>query len=90
LLPGQAARRLWRPLHQERFIGRAIGNNGSDLLYATNFSAGEVDVFNSSFAPVSQPAGAFTDPNLPNGYAPFGVQNIGGQIFVTYAMQDAA
>jgi uncharacterized protein (TIGR03118 family) len=56
----------------------------------TQPTSAPVDVFNSSFAPVSLPAGAFTDPNLPNGYAPFGVQNIGGQIFVTYAMQDAA
>jgi uncharacterized protein (TIGR03118 family) len=73
------------------YKGLAIGNNGTtDLIYASNFNAGTVDVFNSSFAPASLPAGAFTDPNLPKGYAPFGIQNIGGQIFVTYAMQDAA
>jgi uncharacterized protein (TIGR03118 family) len=74
------------------YKGLAIGNNGiDDLLYATNFRAGTVDVFNSSFAPASTlPAGAFTDPNLPKGYAPFGIQNLVGQIFVTYAQQDAA
>ena len=33
--------------------------------------------------------GAFVDPNLPAGYGPFGVQNIGGWIYVTYAKQDA-
>jgi uncharacterized protein (TIGR03118 family) len=33
--------------------------------------------------------GAFTDPTLPAGFAPFGIQNIGGWIYVTYAMQDA-
>jgi uncharacterized protein (TIGR03118 family) len=74
------------------YKGLAIGNNGiEDLLYATNFRAGTVDVFNGSFAPASTlPAGAFIDPNLPKGYAPFGIQNLGGQIFVTYAQQDAA
>jgi hypothetical protein len=35
------------------------------------------------------PAGAFTDPGLPAGFAPFGIQTIGGNIFVTYAKQVA-
>lgn len=30
----------------------------------------------------------FADPNLPNGYAPFGIRNFNGEIFVTYAKQD--
>ena len=59
-----------------------------DFLYATNFHAGTVDVFDSHFNPVHI-TGAFTDPGLPAGYAPFGIQNIGGTIYVTYALQDA-
>ncbi len=59
-------------------------------LYATNFHAGTVDVFDSSFHPVPMPPGAFADPTLPPGYAPFGIQNLGGTIYVTYALQDAA
>ena len=59
------------------------------FLYATNFHAGTVDVFDSTFHPVPLPPGAFTDPDLPAGYAPFGIQNIGGTIYVTYALQDA-
>ena len=35
------------------------------------------------------PPGAFVDPSLPDGYAPFGIQTIGSRVFVTYAMQDA-
>src|SRR5207244_10152196 len=31
----------------------------------------------------------FVDATLPAGYAPFGIRNINGQIFVTYALQDA-
>ncbi|MDX6456142.1 MAG: hypothetical protein QOD48_2249 [Gaiellaceae bacterium] len=59
----------------------------ADRLYATDFHNGRVDVFDKSFAPVSLP---FQDPNLPKGYAPFGIQALAGSIFVTYAVQDAA
>ncbi len=58
------------------------------FLYATNFHNGTVDVFDGHFRQVHQ-AGAFTDPNLPAGFAPFGIRNINGTIFVTYALQDA-
>src|SRR5262249_37662557 len=44
-------------------------------------------VFDGSFIPVETP-GAFVDPKIPEGFAPFGIQNIGGRIFVTYAKQD--
>ena len=72
------------------YKGLALGNNGSgDLLYAANFGLGRVDVFDSNFKPATVPGG-FSDPNLPAGYAPFGIQNIGGNLYVTYALQDAA
>jgi uncharacterized protein (TIGR03118 family) len=59
------------------------------FLYASNFHDGTVDVFNSSFQLVHL-AGDFTDPRLPPGYAPFGIQNINGLIYVSYALQNAA
>jgi uncharacterized protein (TIGR03118 family) len=70
------------------FKGLAIGTTSSSasFLYATDFTQGKVQVYNSSFAPTTV-SGGFTDPNLPSGYAPFGVQNIGGKIYVTYAQQ---
>jgi uncharacterized protein (TIGR03118 family) len=72
------------------YKGLAIGNNGTaNFLYAANFHAGRVDVFNGTYTPVVS-IGGFTDPNLPVGYAPFDIQNIGGVLFVTYALQDAA
>jgi len=58
-------------------------------LYAANFHGARVDVFDASFAPVTV-AGAFTDPSLPAGYAPFGIQTLAGSVFVAYAKQDAA
>ena len=57
-------------------------------LYATDFHNGGVDVFDSSFGYVPMP-GAFVDPGIPAGFAPFGIQEIGGNLFVTYAKQDA-
>src|SRR5205085_12542503 len=49
---------------------------------------GTVEVFDTNFAPVTLNAGAFTDPNIPAGFAPFNVQSIGGKIYVAYAKQD--
>jgi uncharacterized protein (TIGR03118 family) len=72
------------------YKGLALATAGAaPQLYAADFHNGVVDVFNASFAPVVQ-AGAFSDSSLPAGYAPFGIQAIGNQIFVSYAMQDAA
>ena len=71
------------------YKGIAIDNaTAGTLLYASNFHAGTVDVFDDHFIPVHL-TGSFTDPALPAGYAPFGIQNIGGTIYVTYALQDA-
>jgi uncharacterized protein (TIGR03118 family) len=64
--------------------------NSGTVLYAANFRAGTIEVFDKSFAGVKLPAGAFADPDLPKGYAPFNVQELGGKIYVTYAKQDAA
>jgi uncharacterized protein (TIGR03118 family) len=56
------------------------------FIYATNFHNGTVDVFDSHFHQVHL-AGSFTDPNIPAGFAPFGIKNINGTLFVTYAKQ---
>ncbi len=73
------------------YKGLAIASTaGGDFLYATDFHNGRVDVFDGSFEPANLPASAFTDPSLPSGYAPFGIQNVGGEIVVTFAQQDEA
>jgi uncharacterized protein (TIGR03118 family) len=59
-----------------------------DFLYATDFHNGRVDMFNGSFQNVTA-RGSFVDPHIPTGYAPFGIQNVGGKLVVTYAKQDA-
>jgi len=74
------------------YTGLAIATDAyaHTLLYVANFRAGRIDVFNADFQPASLPADAFFDPQIPNGYAPFNVQAIGNQIYVTYAYQNAA
>jgi uncharacterized protein (TIGR03118 family) len=78
------------------YKGLALANNGvADFLYATNFHANTVDVFDSSFHQVNLPSGALTDSRIPKGFAPFGIASITppgssqGLLFVTYARQDA-
>ena len=57
------------------------------LLYAADFHNARVDVFDGAWNRVTL-AGSFVDPELPVGYAPFGIQTIGGRVFVAYAKQD--
>lgn len=72
------------------YKGLALGRQGAlGRLYAADFHNGAVDVFDAGFRLVSLPAGAFRDPALPAGYAPFGIQLIGDRIYVAYAKQDA-
>ena len=73
------------------YKGVTISANGhAALLYATDFHHGRVDVFDAAFHAVAMPTGAFTDASLPAGFAPLGIQAIGGDVYVTYAMQDDA
>ena len=71
------------------YKGLAIATTAAGtFLYAADFHNARVDVFDGTFAPVIAP-GAFTDPGLPKGFAPFGIQNLQGRIYVAYAKQDA-
>jgi uncharacterized protein (TIGR03118 family) len=70
------------------YLGLAIGNNGvGNFLYVANFNGGEIEVFDGTFQEVLL-AGDFEDPNLPEGYAPFNIQTIGGVLYVAYALQN--
>src|SRR5580765_590065 len=57
--------------------------------YAANFRNATIDVLKGNAAAPNL-TGNFTDPNLPAGYAPFDVANLGGVLYVTYAVQDPA
>ena len=69
------------------YKGLALLN--STFLLAANFNSGKIDVLDRNFNLTSL-GGSFTDPNLPAGLAPHGIHVIGNQIYVAYAMQDAA
>lgn len=71
------------------FKGLAIANTkAGPELFASDVTNGTVDIFNSKFAPVSAPS-EFKDPHLPAGYVPFGIQALGGKIYVSYGKQNA-
>ena len=61
---------------------------GNEYAYLANFKSGNIDVMKGN-AGAPDLASKFTDPNLPAGYAPFNVMNLGGAIYVTYALQGA-
>ena len=69
------------------YKGLALATNGNSYyLYATDFHNGKIAVFDSSFKPATL-SGAFADSKIPAGYAPFGIQSISGNLYVTYAKQ---
>jgi uncharacterized protein (TIGR03118 family) len=69
------------------YSGLAINQAQTQLYAANQAGTGSVNVFNSSFAPVSLGAGAFATPAAIGalGLVPFNVQDINGNIYVTYA-----
>jgi uncharacterized protein (TIGR03118 family) len=84
------------------YTGCAIGGTAAaPYIYAANFNAGTIDVFDSNLnlnpAPFNQSVGpqpfsgssSFSNASIPAGFAPFNVQNIGGTLFVTYALQNS-
>jgi uncharacterized protein (TIGR03118 family) len=71
------------------YKGLAFGTNvHGNFLFATNLAAGTVDVFDQNFAPATLD-GNFSDPDIPVGFAPFGIDNIDNNLYVTYAKQNA-
>lgn len=66
------------------YKGLAIASTAQgNFIYATNFHAGMVEMYDKNFTLVN----TFTDPNVDPNFAPFGIQNIGGKLFVTFALQ---
>jgi len=71
------------------YKGLALASSeGKNYLYVADFGLGRIDVFDAGFNPVAL-AGAFADPTVPVGFAPFNIRNVGGKLYITYALQDA-
>lgn len=68
---------------------------GPSYLYVTNFRAGRVEVYDTNFKAVSlrgqgqDDDRAFQDEEIPEGFAPFNIQEVNGNLYVTYAKQNA-
>ena len=68
------------------YTGLATGSTGgANYLYAANGATGQIDVFDADFNPVAL-TGDFVDPTVPAGLQPFNIQNIGGLLYITYAI----
>jgi uncharacterized protein (TIGR03118 family) len=65
-----------------------VTNDAKQFLLAANFHDNRIDIFNSSFAPVSK-KNAFRSVRIPSGYAPFDVAVLGNRVYVSYAKQNA-
>ena len=70
-------------------VYKGLASLNSTFLLAANFNSGQIDVLDRNFNLTSL-SGSFIDPNLPAGFAPHGIHVIANQIYVAYAMQDAA
>jgi uncharacterized protein (TIGR03118 family) len=69
------------------YTGLAVTNRASgNLLYAANLAKNVVEVYDGGFNLVN----SFTDSTLPAGYAPFGIQDIGGLVYVAFAQTNEA
>ena len=67
------------------YKGLATGSNArGQFLYATNFRSHSIDVYDRTFA-LDSLSDQFEDSGIPSNYAPFGIQNVSGDLFITYA-----
>ena len=72
------------------YTGLAIATSANGpTLYAANTKLGRIDVFDTNFKPTTL-AGSFADSQVPAGYVPFNIQNLGGKLYVTYTTEPAA
>jgi len=77
------------------FKGMALASmetatGSATYLYAADFRRARIAVYDSGFNRVHMGEDAFLDESIPNGYAPFNIQNIGGDLYVAFAQQDSA
>ena len=87
---GTSAEALQLPDVANVYKGAAFATTGGhSYLYSANFRSGNIDVLKGDGGAPNLSSN-FIDPNIPAGYAPFNVENLGGTLYVTYAEQDAS
>ena len=84
---------------QSVFTGATIAQiDGDRYLYVADIRQGRIAVYDTNFSPVEvgtrfndeDGEHAFNDEDIPQGFAPFNVQNIGNNLYVAYAQQNQA
>jgi uncharacterized protein (TIGR03118 family) len=76
-----------------KYYGMAISattTSATPMIYAANFNSGGIDVFDTNYNPVTLPGTPFVDAAVPTGYAPFNIWNLGGKLYVMWAMQNSS
>ncbi|HTC49157.1 MAG TPA: TIGR03118 family protein [Candidatus Aquilonibacter sp.] len=64
------------------YTGLAITSKTSgNSLFAADAANNKVDIYDGNF----NLTGSFTDPEIPTGFAPFGIQDIAGKVYVSFA-----
>ncbi len=61
---------------------------GKRFLYVANFRSGQIEIYDTNFQRIRFGEEAFDDDRIPRGFAPFNVQAVGANLYVTYAKQD--
>ncbi len=80
-----AAMKLNHSAQHAVYTGVTLAKNGTaQNIYAAN-SNGGVEAYTTAFAPVTLAPGAFTDPAIPAGYTPYGIQAVAGNVWVTFS-----
>jgi uncharacterized protein (TIGR03118 family) len=83
---GNTATRIKDNSATASYTGLALAKNGLDsFLFAANFKAHRIEVWNNAFSPVSTPWWAFRDLLIPHDYSPFNIQAVDGKLYVMYA-----
>ena len=73
---------------QAEYTGLALSQlNGKNVLYVANFHSGEVEVYDGKFNRIHLNGDAFEDHSGSDHIAPFNVQTVGSNLFVTFAKQ---
>jgi uncharacterized protein (TIGR03118 family) len=89
--PNQAVLAVDNSSSKASYTGLAITNKPTkNFIYAADQANNKIDVYDGNFNPAKLAAGAFTDPAIPAGFAPFGIQDIGGVVYVAYASTSGA
>jgi uncharacterized protein (TIGR03118 family) len=88
---GTIAVRVNKPSKDAVYKGATIAEiRGKKYLFVTNFHSGRIEKYDSHFDRVPLSEELFDDDQLPQGFAPFNIQGIGPNIYVSYAKQDPA